>query len=133
LTGVDPAGQKLWEFQAKSVQMDREKTMVTFTEIVGQLYQRGVPQFAFQAPRGILFLASRNVELTGGVSGRTADGRRMLRAPQVRWDAARQRLTGSGGIHLIEPGMSVTAETVVTDVALQQTTFVGNIKVQVTR
>ncbi len=130
LAGVDPSGKKLWELRAKTVQIDRDKDTVTFTDVGGQLYQNGVPQFTFVAPRGVLFIASRDVELTGGVSGR-ANGR-TLRAAQVRWDAAHQHLIATGGITLIDPRMVVSADKVVTDPALRQTTFTGNIRVRVT-
>lgn len=132
LAGVDPAGRKLWELRAKTVQIDRERNTVTFTEVVGQLYQAGVPQFMFTALRGVMFIGSRDVELAGGVSGRTSTGR-SLQAPQVRWDAARQQLTASGGITLTEPGMVISADKVVTDAALHRTTFTGNIRVKVTQ
>ncbi len=131
LAGVDPTGKKLWELRAKTVQIDRDKDTVTFTDVGGQLYQNGVPQFTFVAPRGVLFIASRDVELTGGVSGR-ANGR-TLRAPQVRWDAAHQQLIATGGITLTDPRMVVSADKVVTDPALRRTTFTGNIRVRVTQ
>jgi len=131
LAGVDPTGRKLWELQAKSVQIDRDTDTVTFIDVGGQFYEKGAPKFMFRAARGVLQIASRNVHLTGGVSGR-ADGR-TLQAPQVRYDAARGQLIASGGVTLTDPKMIVFADTVVTDPALRQTTFTGNIKVKVTQ
>lgn len=132
MAGLDSAGKRQWEVRAKSVQIDRDKQTVIFTEVAGQLYRNAVPRFAFEAPRGIFFTRSRDVEFSGGVSGRTSEGR-TLRAARLRWDAARQHLVGSGGIVLTEPGMTVTADSVVTDPGLQQATFTGNIKVKVTQ
>ncbi len=132
MAGVDPAGKKQWELRAKSVKIDRDKQMVTFATVTGQLYQAGTPRLAFEAPSGVFFIASRDVELSGGVYGRTSDGR-TLRAAHLRWDAAGQHLIGSGGIVLTEPGMTVTADSVIADPGLRQTTFTGNIKVRLTQ
>lgn len=132
LAGSDRTGRKQWELQAKTLQVDKEKNTVTLTEIKGQLYQAGAPRFAFTAPRGVLFIGTRDVELSGGISGQTTEGW-TLQASQFRWDAAHQQFIASGGVTLTQPGMTIHAEKVVSDAMLHQTTFTGKIKVTVTR
>ncbi len=132
LAGVDDAGRKQWELRARTLQIDKQKDTVTLTEVSGQLYQAGASALLFAAPRAVFFVGSRDVELSGGVVGRTPEGR-MLTAPRVRWDARRQQFTASGGVTVTQPGMVIRADTVTSDAVLQQTTFTGNIKVTVTQ
>ncbi len=132
LVGVDEAGKKQWELRAKTLRVDNEKNIVTLTELTGQLYQAGVPKFTFVAARGVLSIQSHDVEFSGGVAGRTAEGL-TLQAPRIRWDAAHRQLVASGGVTLTQPGMVIHADQVTADATLHQTTFTGKIKVTVTQ
>lgn len=136
LAGVDETGQRLWEMQAKSLQVDRQRDRISLMEVTGQLYQSGQPQLQFAASRAVFVTASKDVELTGGVVGRTPDGR-TLRAGTVRYNGQTKALTASGGVTVTQlprpggTGMVIQADNLTTDVGLTQTTFSGNVKVKV--
>lgn len=131
LAGVDEAGRRLWEIQAKTLQVDRTKDTITLAEVTGQLYQAGTPQLQFAAPRGVFTVKSKDVELSGGVIGRTPDGR-TLRAATVRWSGQIKMLSASGGVTVTQPGMTIRADSLTTDAGMKQITFAGNISVKAT-
>lgn len=136
LAGVDQAGRRLWEMQAKSLQVDRQRDRISLLEVTGQLYESGQPRLQFAASRAVFVTASQDVELTGGVVGRTPDGR-TLRAGSVRYSGQTKTLAASGGVTLTQParpgvtGMVIQADSLTTDAGLTQTTFAGNVKVKV--
>lgn len=136
LTGADEAGRRLWEMQARSLQVDRQRNRISLLEVTGQLFQSGKPQLQFAAPRAVFVTESKDVELAGGVIGRTPDGR-ILRAATVRYDGQTKVLTASGGVTLTQParpgvtGTVIQADSLVTDAGLAQTTFSGNVTVKV--
>lgn len=136
LAGVDEAGRRLWEMQARSLQVDRQRNRISLLEVTGQLFQSGKPQLQFAAPRAVFVTESKDVELAGGVIGRTPDGR-ILRAATVLYNGQTKVLTASGGVTLSQPvrpgvtGMVIQADRLVTDAGLAQTTFSGNVTVKV--
>lgn len=136
LAGVDEAGRRLWEMQARSLQVDRQRNRISLLEVTGQLFQSGKPQLQFAASRAVFVTESKDVELAGGVIGRTPDGR-ILRAATVRYDGQTKVLTASGGVTLTQParpgvtGTVIQADSLVTDAGLVQTTFSGNVTVKV--
>lgn len=132
LAGSDPKGRRLWDLKATTLQIDRTKNIVTMTDVSGQLYEKEKTALTFAAPRAKFFAASKDVELTGGVSGRTPDGR-TLRAPVVRWDGRKGIFVASGGVTVTQPGMIIRADRLTSDAAMRRPTFSGNISVQVTQ
>jgi LPS export ABC transporter protein LptC len=132
LSGSDPRGRRLWDLKATTLQVDRTKNIVTMIDVSGQLFEDEKPALAFKAPRATFFAATKDVELTGGVIGRTPDGR-TLRAPRVRWDARKGVVVASGGVTVTQPGMIIRADSLTSDAAMRRPTFRGNISVQVTQ
>lgn len=132
LSGSDPKGRRLWDLKATTLQVDRTKNIVTMINVSGQLFQNEKPALAFRAPKATFFAASKDVELSGGVFGRTPDGR-TLQAPLVRWDARKAMFVASGGVTVTQPGMIIRADRLTSDAAMRRPTFSGNIRVQVTQ
>ncbi len=130
LSSADPQGRKLLDLTARTLEVDRTRQRIALTTVSGALYAAGKPQLAFTAPRGVFAVASKAVELTGGVVARTPDGR-TLRAARIRLDAGRRTLAASGGVTLTQPGMTIRADGLTTDAALEHTTFSGHIIMQV--
>lgn len=130
LTGTDPAGQRQWELATESLSVQEAQQRVVLGRVTGRFFKQGVPQVAVTAASAVYFLTSKDVELTGGVTAQTTDGR-TLRAPRVRWEAARKRLVASGGVVLTQRGMVIRADQAVSDIDLKNTTFRGNVMVTV--
>ena len=132
LSGADAQGRRLWDLKATSLQVDRTKNIVTMNDVSGQLFENERPALAFRAPKATFFAASRDVQLSGGVFGRTPDGR-TLRAPVVRWDHRNAVFIASGGVIVTQRGMSIRADRLTSDAAMRRPRFSGNISVQVTQ
>lgn len=132
LSGADAQGRRLWDLKATSLQVDRTKNIVTMNDVSGQLFENERPALAFRAPKATFFAASRDVQLSGGVFGRTPDGR-TLRAPVVRWDHRNAVFIASGGVIVTQRGMSIRADRLTSDAAMRHPRFSGNISVQVTQ
>lgn len=131
LSGTDAQGRRLWDIHAKTLEVDRSRQRIVMTSVTGQFYRAGKPEVVFSAPSAAFSAESKDVELSGGVVGRTADGR-TLRAGGLRYQAATRTVIATGGVVLTQKGMSIRADALTADPGLNQTKFSGNIVVQVT-
>lgn len=131
LSGADQQGRRVWDLKARTLEVDRSRRRLIMTAVTGQFYAEGKPQLAFRAPSAVLDVVTRDVELTGGVTVRAADGR-TLRASRLRYAAGPGTLTASGDVRLDQPGVSIRADELRTDAALSQPRFSGNVVVRVT-
>ena len=126
LTGVDDAGRKQWEMQAASVQIDRDRNTIVLTDVTGWLYRGGAPYLQLHAPRAAYVTLTKTVELSGGVTGSAPDGRAFT-ADRVQWKGT--QLTAAGGIMLTQVGMTVRADQMSGDAALDSVTFEGHVAI----
>jgi LPS export ABC transporter protein LptC len=129
LSGADHTGQRQWELQAQSVQLDKDRTLVALVGITGWLYHNGKQQIRLGAARATYASKSNTVELNGGVVGSVLDGRR-FEADTVRWTAG-GRLDASGRIVFIQPGLTIRAERMRADAGLEHVTFEGHVAITV--
>lgn len=131
LSAADPAGRRLWDLRAAQLSVDNAKQRVVLTRVTGQFYSRGAAQLTFSAPNAVFHITSRDVEMTGGVVGRAADGR-VLRASRVRWSAGQRAIQATGTVVLTQRGVAIHSDRLVADAALDQVRFSGNVLVRVT-
>jgi len=129
LAGADDAGRLQWELQAQSVQLDKDRSIAVLTGVTGWLYHAGKQQVHLVAPRATYASKSNTVELAGGVVGTVVDGRK-LEAETIEWVAG-SRLTARGHIVLVQPGLTVRADSVRADSALAQVIFEGHVAIVV--
>lgn len=127
LAGADAAGRLQWELQAQSVQLDKDRSIVLLTGVTGWLYHSGKQQVHLVAPRATYASKSNTVELAGGVVGTVVDGRK-LEAETIEWVAG-SRLMARGRIVLVQPGLTIRADSVRADSALAQVIFEGHVAI----
>ena len=126
LTGVDDAGRKQWEMQAASLQIDRDRSTIVLTDVTGWLFRGGARYLQLHAPRAAYVTLTKTVELSGGVTGSAPDGRAFT-ADRVQWKGT--QLTAAGGIVLTQVGMTVRADQMSGDAALDSVTFEGHVAI----
>lgn len=131
LSAADPGGRRLWDLRAAQLSVDNARRRVVLTRVSGQFYSRGAVAVTFIAPSSIFHVTSRDVEMTGGVVGRTADGR-VLRASRVVWKAGARTIQASGTVILRQEGVAIHSDRLTADAALDQVRFSGNVLVRVT-
>jgi len=131
LSGTDPQGRLVWELRATTLEVDRSRERIVMTSVTGQFYSAQKPQLAFAAPSAVFHVSRKEVELTGGVTARTPDGR-TLRAARLRYVPEEQVIVASGDVVLTQPGVWIRADELRTDAALSQQRFSGKIVVRVT-
>jgi LPS export ABC transporter protein LptC len=131
LSAADPAGRRLWDLRAAQLTMDNAKQRVTLTRVEGRFYSGGTVRLTFSAPNAIFHVASRDVEMTGGVVGRSSDGR-TLRASRVRWSGGTRAIQAEGTVVLTQLGVAIHSDRLTADGALDQVRFSGNVLVRVT-
>ncbi|MDQ7842478.1 MAG: LPS export ABC transporter periplasmic protein LptC [Armatimonadota bacterium] len=131
LSGTDPRGNLVWEIRATTLEVDRARERIVMTSVTGQFYQAHRPRLAFAAPTAVFHTRRRDVELTGGVTARTSDGR-TLRAARIRYLPADRVIVASGDVVLTQPGVWIRADEVRTDPALNRQRFSGQIVVRAT-
>ncbi len=129
LAGADDAGRRLWELQAGSLQIDEARNTIVLIGVTGWLYRDEARQVHLAAPRATYLTDTRTVELSGGVAGAAPDGR-TFSADRVRWTAGEQ-FTASGRIVLTQRGMTIHADQMRADAALEDVTFEGHVAITV--
>ncbi len=129
LTGADDAGRRQWELQAASLQIDRDRNTIALTDVTGWLYRGGARQLQLRAPQATYVSQTKTVELSGGVTGSAPDGRSFA-ADRVRWTGT--QLTAAGRIMLTQAGMTVRADWLSADAALDSVTFQGHVAITFT-
>jgi LPS export ABC transporter protein LptC len=131
LSAADPAGRRLWDLRAAQLTMDNAKQRVVLRGVSGRFYRGAGVGITFSAPAAVFHVASRDVEMTGGVVGRAADGR-VLRAAQIRWNAGARQIQAMGTVILTQRGVAIHADRLAADAGLDQVRFSGNVLVRVT-
>jgi LPS export ABC transporter protein LptC len=131
LSAADPAGRRLWDLRAAQLTMDNAQQRVVLTRVEGRFYSGGTVRLTFRAPNAVFHVRSRDVEMTGGVVGRSSDGR-ILRASRVRWSGGTRAIQAEGTVVLTQRGMAIHSDRLTADGALDQVKFSGNVSVQVT-
>jgi LPS export ABC transporter protein LptC len=126
LTGVDDAGRRLWEMQAASLQIDRDRNTIVLSDVTGWLYRGGTRYLQLHAPRAAYLTLTKTVQLSGGVAGSAPDGRAFT-ADRVQWTGT--QLKAAGGIVLTQAGMTVRADQMSGDAALDAVTFEGHVAI----
>jgi LPS export ABC transporter protein LptC len=131
LSAADPAGRRLWDLKASQLTMDNAKQRVVLQGVSGRFYAKTGGGISFSAPSAVFHVSTRNVEMSGGVVGRAADGR-VLRAAQIRWNAGAREIVAVGTVVLTQRGLAIHADRLAADAALDQVRFSGNVRVRVT-
>lgn len=131
ISTVDEGGRPQWDIRAEAVTVDSARGTALLTTVEGTYFQAGEPAVTFTAPNGTFYIATRNVTLTGGVHARATSGR-TLEADEVKWVPKARQIEAVGSVVLRQKGLTLRADRLVSDVALQHTTLNGNIRVQAT-
>ena len=130
ISSVDERGRPQWELHATSVVVDSAAGTVTLTGVTGTYFKEGKPAISFTAPRGTFFIVTRNVALSERVQARSVSGHR-LEADLMRWIHKAQQIEASGAIVLHQRGLTIHADRLTADAALQRTRLEGRIRVTV--
>jgi LPS export ABC transporter protein LptC len=128
ITTVDAGGRPQWDLRAQSIAVDGNAGLATLTNVSGTYFEAGKPSATIKAARGVFTIATRNVTLMGGVHAESASGR-TLDAQTVKWFPKTQQVEALGAVVLRQRGMTVRADRLIADLALQRTKMSGNIKV----
>lgn len=131
LSAADPAGRRLWDLRAAQLTMDNAKQRVVLTRVEGRFYSGETVRLTFSAPNAVFQVRSRDVEMTGGVVGRSSDGR-VLRASRVRWSGGSRAIEAEGTVVVTQRGVAIHSDRLTADGALDQVKFSGNVFVRVT-
>ncbi len=132
LVGSDEAGRRLWDLDAEGVQVDRKRRTVDVTGPRGRWYEDGKVAAVFEAPRGRYLADAGVIDLDGGVTATTADGR-TIRARRIRWDLRRGTVQAWDGVVLSQPGAVIRADRLSADAALSTVTLQGRVTITVER
>lgn len=132
LVGSDEAGRRLWDLEADSLRVDRQRRTVDVIGPRGRWYAGRTVAAVFEAPRGRYLADGGVIELEGGVTATSADGR-TVRARQIRWDIRRGGVEARGDVVLRQPGAVLRADTLRGDAALTTVILEGRVMVDIGR
>lgn len=130
LAGTDEAGRRQWELQAVSLEVDRRRNVITLVAVTGWLYRGDARQIHLTAPHAVYTVASRQIQLAGGVTGAAQDGR-TFHADRVVWDGRQGRMIADGHITVTQPGMTMRADHLETGPGLERIALDGHVAITV--
>ncbi len=130
LAGTDEAGRRQWDLQARSLEVDRARNVIMLVEPAGWLYRGDIRQIHLAAPRAVYTVESRQIQLSGGVTGTAQDGR-TFHADRVEWDGRLGRLVADGRVTVTQQGMTMRADHLETDAGLERITLEGHVAISV--
>jgi LPS export ABC transporter protein LptC len=128
ISSVDERGRRQWEIQAASVVVDSASGTAALTTVAGTYFKEGQRAVSFTAPRGVFVIATRNVTLSARVRAQSTAGY-ILEADVVRWINRAQQIEASGAVVLHQKGLTIHADRLTADAALQRTRLEGRIRV----
>ncbi len=122
-TGQD--GKRLWEarFKRASGSQQGESAELELFGVSAILYKNGKAVSAMTAPRVTANSKTRVVRASGGVKVTSAVDGSSAVSDNLTWNAAQDRLDGSGGVRMVKGNISITAQTFRADTALKKTRF----------
>jgi LPS export ABC transporter protein LptC len=130
LLGSDDAGRLRWDLDADTVQVDRSRRVVDVVRPRGRWYSGGTVAVVFQAPRGRYLADAGVIDLDGGVSAASADGR-TVQARRIRWEIRQGTVQAQGDVILRQPGTVIRADRLSGDAALTTITLQGRVTIVV--
>lgn len=98
ITGADLQGHLLWTAHARRSVLRGNPPSTDMQGVTWTLLRNGRPAWYVQASRLQAAQATRQITMSGGVTGRSADGGTGFKAPSVVWDSTRQTFTGTGRV-----------------------------------
>lgn len=132
LVGSDEAGRRRWDLEAESVQVDRERRTVEIVGPRGRWYAGGEVAAVFAAPRGRYRADAGVIDLEGGVTVTTHDGR-SVQARRIRWEVRAGTVEAFGDVVLRQPAALIRADRLRGDAALTTVVLQGRVTVEVRR
>ena len=94
LTYKDPEGNTLWTVTAKEGTGEVSSMTAVLKDVRCTLYAEGKPSWVCRADQLTAEQPTKQVRLTGNVTGSSSDGQRSFFAPAVTWDIDSGSLTG---------------------------------------
>jgi LPS export ABC transporter protein LptC len=132
ISAVDAQGRPQWDIRAAAVSVDGAAGLVTLVQVDGTYFEAGRPSVRFAAPRGTFEIGTRNVTLDGGVRARAVTSGRTLEATRVRWTPGNRQIEATGNVVLTQPGVVARADRLLSDITLERTRLLGNVRVTAT-
>jgi LPS export ABC transporter protein LptC len=126
LEGADDTGRPRWRIVADVVTVVHDKNLVLLRNVRATLFERDGGTTVVTGARGRLDTATHEVELDGGVHGKSSTGRELF-ADQLRWLPKQGKVTGTGHIRLIQESVVMYADGMTSDTILGQTQFFGHV------
>ena len=121
-------GQKVWELNAESIEVDASGKLVSLKKLKGIFYQEKGGKVDIIAQEGILDTKTHNITLQGDIKATSSEGA-VFTAPQGRYEEQTKTFFGTGGITLIRGDTIITGDKIDADTNLEKVKVQGNAKV----
>jgi LPS export ABC transporter protein LptC len=128
--GTDAGGHRRWQITADDVLLARGRQVVVLRNVRATFYSPDGTAMTVTGARGRYDTQTREVEIAGGVHGVAANGREIF-ADALRYAPAGGRLWGTGHVRVIEERVIMYADHMVSNTALGQTRFFGDVHMTV--
>lgn len=113
-------GQKVWSFEAKTIDVSKDRRTATFRGIArGELLQDGKKVASLSAEEVFYNTFSRNVKVPGGARFELVEGP-VFQVRDVQWNASQSRLTCSGGVTATLAGSELHGEKMMADLRAKE-------------
>lgn len=128
--GTDAGGHRRWQITADDVLLAGGRRVVVLRNVRATFYSPDGTAMTVTGARGRYDTQTREVEIAGGVRGVATSGREIF-ADALRYAPASGRVTGTGHVRVIEERVIMYADHMVSNTALGQTRFFGDVHMTV--
>lgn len=130
LEGTDATGHQRWRIVADDVTVEQGKQTVLFRRVHATMSTVDGASIVITGDEGRYDTGTREIEITGRVHGTSSQGRQLF-ADRLHWAPGSGTITGVGHIRLLEAGVVMYADRMVSNMTLGQTQFFGHVHADV--
>lgn len=127
-TKTDADGTLLWRVKAEGeIKYEEDERRLRAAGIVFEVYRQGKPAVRLRAPQFLADYDGRRLTFEQGIRGELIGAVGHFTVNQIEYQAANNKLVGTGGAEFVYGGYSARAETLVIDVENAKTRLRGDV------
>ena len=121
-------GKPIWDLTARVMEVDSKTQWVYMTDMTGVIYRQDGTKIDVTGKNAVVDPKTRNVEMTGGIAMKAADGS-TFQAEKGHYVAKDRRIFASGSIRATKEDYVLTANELETDDQFAVITVKGNARI----
>lgn len=126
LVGTDGQGHMRWQILADDMVLGQSQRTVALSQVRATFFNADGTHMRVTGAHGAYDTRTREITVTGEVHGVTSSGRELF-ADTVYYSPTVRQVEGRGHVRVVQERVIMYADSMVSDLALGQTRFFGNV------